>query len=132
MAFTYDLSTDIGKVRFEISDTVEAVGASAGVGAKPDGTNFSDEEISSLLETEGESWGRAAAHACEILATAWAAVPDTTVGPRTELSSQVSFMYGERAKALRARFGGDALVISAQPTRVDGYSVHAAGEDEFA
>ncbi|MBK9003490.1 MAG: hypothetical protein IPM41_06395 [Sphingomonadales bacterium] len=43
MAFTYNLSTDLGKTRLAIGDTVN------GSGPRPAGTNYSDEEINVYL-----------------------------------------------------------------------------------
>jgi len=56
MSFTYDLSTDIGKVRLLISDTVAP-------------SHFTDEEIQVFLTLNGESVYPAAAAALE----SWAA-----------------------------------------------------------
>jgi hypothetical protein len=45
--FTYDVSSDAGLVRLDIGDTQEACGP------LPDKANFSDEEISALIQREG-------------------------------------------------------------------------------
>ncbi len=57
MSFTYDTSTDVGKVRLLISDTVEAT------------AHFSDEELETFLGMNDSSIYLAAASALE----AWAA-----------------------------------------------------------
>jgi len=46
-AFTNDLGSDIGRVRFELDDTVE------GMGPRPDDRNLRDAEIQMLLDREG-------------------------------------------------------------------------------
>ncbi len=53
MAFTYDLSTDVGKIRLLIPDTVAASAV------------FSDEELTALLTLESSNVKRAAAAALE-------------------------------------------------------------------
>lgn len=47
MAFTYDTTTDIGKIRLKIGDTVD------GDGVKPAGGNFTDAEIQVFLDEGG-------------------------------------------------------------------------------
>jgi hypothetical protein len=67
MAFTYDLTTNRGKVRFNIADTVE------NSGPRPDKRNFSDAEIDHLISTETDGNTAASALGFEILANEWAA-----------------------------------------------------------
>ena len=67
MAFTYDLTTNRGKVRFNTGDTVESAGP------RPDKRNFSDDEIDHLISTETAGNTAAAAFGFEILANEWAA-----------------------------------------------------------
>ena len=55
MAFTYDLSTDVGKIRLLIPDTVSTSAV------------FSDEEVTALLLLESSSVRRAAALALETI-----------------------------------------------------------------
>lgn len=102
MAFTYILTTDIGKLRLEIGDT----SPTAGQGVKPDGSYITDEELQVLLAREGSSVGRAAAAACEVLARMYARFVDVAVGPRRESLSQASKAYLEQAQELRRQFGG--------------------------
>ncbi len=99
MSFTYDLATDIGKVRFEIGDTT------SGTGVKPDGSNITDEELQVVLTREG-STGRATAAACEALARMYARFVDLTVGPHREALSQASEAYARQAQELRRQYGG--------------------------
>ena len=68
MAFTYNLSTNLGKTRLAIGDTVD------GTGPRPDGTNYSDEEIGVYLTpiiAAGQSYGRAVAQMLRLLANEW-------------------------------------------------------------
>lgn len=67
MAFTYDLTTDRGKVRFDLGDTV------ANSGPRPDKRNFTDDEIDHLIDTETAGNTAAAAFGFEILASEWTA-----------------------------------------------------------
>lgn len=94
--FTYDLTTNVGKVRLLVGDTVQDSGV------RPDGSNFTDDEIDYFLDAEGDSIDMATARACDVLATQWANVADLSVGPRRESLSQVAERYAERAKQLRS------------------------------
>ncbi len=67
MAFTYDLTTNAGKVRFNVGDTVE------NSGPRPDKRNFSDAEIDYLIATETAGNTAAAALGFETLSSEWAA-----------------------------------------------------------
>ncbi len=100
VAFTYDLTTDTGKLRLEIGDTV------SDAGVKPDGSNFSDAELAYFLVQESDSVGRATARACEVLARMFAGYVDLAVGSRRESLSQAAKAYTDRATALRRQFGG--------------------------
>ncbi len=108
MAFTYDTSTDIGKVRFEIGDTTY------GAGVKPSGANLTDAEIQLLITREG-SCGAASAAACEILARHWSHIPDsasmggTGASSRSRSNNQVQH-FRDMARDLRAQYGGGAIL----------------------
>jgi len=115
MTWTYRTGTDIGKVRLGIGDDTEDSGV------RPDGTNFSDEEIQVILDAEG-SWQRAVAGLCEVLAVQWARLVNLAVGPRREDLSRVSEAYAEQAARLRAQYGGGARGFAVGVTRVDGWS----------
>lgn len=67
MAFTYDLTTDRGVVRFNIGDTVE------NAGPRPDKRNYSDAEIDYLTAAETAGIAAATALGFEILASEWGA-----------------------------------------------------------
>ena len=88
MSFSYDLASadtdtlNVSKVRLEIDDTVYTAGV------KPDGTNFTDEEIMIWLSRESDDVMRAVASACEVLARAWARVADIAVGPRQHFTGR--------------------------------------------
>jgi hypothetical protein len=98
MAFSYDVSTNTGLVRLELGDTAE------GAGIKPNGSNFSDEELGVWLTREG-SVMRACAAACEALAWAWSSVANTSSGPLSEDGDPVAAKWAAQGKALRAQYG---------------------------
>jgi hypothetical protein len=98
MAFTYELTTDIGKVRLEIGDT------NATSGVKPDGLAFDDDELQVFLDAEGHVM-RAAARACEVLGRSWATVTDIRIGPRSENLGAVAKTWSDQAARLRATWG---------------------------
>ena len=77
MAFTYSLSTDLGKVRLAIGDTVN------GTGPRPNGANFSDEEINVYLTpalAAGNSYGRAVSQLLRLLANEWTSKASISIG----------------------------------------------------
>ena len=123
MAFTYvgDLSTDLDKVRFHISDTVE------NSGPKPGSGNYSDAELGGLITTEG-SYQKAVAATFETLAGAWSQYVDTAIGPRRQSYSQTAKGYETLAKTWRRRSGSASGAGSRAVTRVDGYSDDVAAD----
>lgn len=92
MTFTYlgTLATDLDIVRFQIGDTV------ASSGPKPNGGNFTDEEISGLITLTGSA-DAAITRIYQILANVWAMYVDTKIGPRDEKLSQVAARYATLA-----------------------------------
>lgn len=105
MAFDYDLAaTDatialVSKIRLAIGDTVE------GAGPRPDGRNFSNEELTTFYSDEDSHAKRAAAVAFEVLSAEWSAFKGRhKMGPEDELFNQDS-AFAERAEKLRARYG---------------------------
>lgn len=90
MAFTYDLTTSRGKVRFKIGDTVKDSGP------RPNGSNYSDEEIDYFL-TEAGTVDAAAALAFETLASEW------TSYSISESEGEVSYDAKEVADKYKAR-----------------------------
>ncbi len=122
MTFTYDISTDIGKLRLEIGDTEQ------GSGCKPDRTNFADEELQIWLDRESSVVGAVAA-SCEALARTWARLADLAIGPRRESLSQVADRYAKQANDIRELYGSGGVTFSAGVSRIDGYSEHASGDE---
>ncbi len=123
MAFTYDTSTDIGKVRFEIGDTTY------GAGVKPSGANLTDAEIQLLLTREG-TFGCAAAAACEILARHWSHIPDSaSMKERSRANNQVMH-FRDAAKDLRAQYGGIATSSIVDLLRDDAYHTYNPFQDD--
>lgn len=110
---SYDLSTDVGKVRLEIGDT------------ETDTPEFVDEEITYFLSVEGSVLG-AAARACEALAAKFARQYDFQTDDQRFQRSQMSKQYADLASTLRSRAGG---VVTTSPTRVDGYSDDIANNE---
>lgn len=99
MSFSYDPSTDVGRVRTEIGDT------SLDAGILPDGVNFSNEEIQGYLTAEGDHVMRAVAHASEVAARRWAIVPTSaSLGPESHRRDTAAFFRTE-AQRLRAIYG---------------------------
>jgi hypothetical protein len=77
MSFTYDpadLSTGLAKLRLAIGDTTE------GAGVRPDGSNFSDEELQVFLDSLAatETWRNAAPAVMRVLANQYAAAAKRT------------------------------------------------------
>lgn len=101
MAFTYDLTTDRGIIRFNLSDTVE------NAGPRPDKRNYSDAEIDYLIATETAGTTAATALGFETLASEWGAY---TISEREgEVSfdaKEVSDQYFDLAKYWRGKPGG--------------------------
>lgn len=98
MAITTSLSTDIGKVRLEIGDTVEDKGP------RPNGANLTDDELQYWITREGHVM-RAVAAACEALARMWSSSTTISIGPHSETLSLIAGMWDDRAKKLRAVYG---------------------------
>lgn len=98
MIFSYDLTTDTGKLRLEVGDTIEDKGP------RPDNVNFSNEEMAYFLSEEG-TVGRAAARCCEVLATEWSRKAGSErLGPRSFARNQAK-AFQEEADRLRAQHG---------------------------
>ena len=127
MAFTYDLATDIGKLRFEIGDT----DPDEGKGVKPDGSYITDEELQVLLDRE-VTVGRAAAATCEVLARMYARFVDLSVGPRRESASQASQAYLTQARELRSQYGGGGSrrAVAGGIIKVDGFNYEDEASDD--
>jgi hypothetical protein len=101
MAFTYDLTTNRGKVRLNIGDTVE------NSGPRPDRRNFSDEEVDHFISTETEGITAATAFVFEILANEWAAYAiSEKEGEVSFDAKEVSDQYLDIANEWRSKPGG--------------------------
>ena len=104
MTFSYDVESTtaktlaISKIRLEIGDTSEERGV------KPDGSNYTDEEIYLLYQDEDEIVGRTAARICEQLATSWSSVPRTMFGSLFD-PRHVGRNYMRQSDNLRKRYG---------------------------
>ncbi len=123
-AFTYDdaLSDDRDKVRFHLQDTV------ANSGPKPDGDNFTDNELDGLVTLEGE-WQRAVAAGFEALAAIWTQYADLSEGPHKETLSQIADGHRKSAALWRARSGSATPARVAGIIKVDGYSDDVTSDD---
>ena len=94
MSFTYSLSTDLGKVRLAIGDTVN------GSGPRPAGTNYSDEEINVYLTpviAAGYTYGRAVAQLFRLLAGEWAGKASMSIGDYSVQYAAVADNYRKAA-----------------------------------
>jgi hypothetical protein len=101
MAFTYDLTTDRGVVRFNIGDTAE------NAGPRPDKRNFSDEEIDYLISTETDGTTAASALGFETLASEWGAYTlSEREGEVNFDAKEVSDQYFDLANYWRNKPGG--------------------------
>lgn len=99
MAITTDLNTPIGQVRLLIGDTIE------NNGMKPNGANFSDDEIAYFLQAETNGPMRAAALACDTLAALWNTYPDFEADGLRLNRSSIAKAWQYSAVRLRARAG---------------------------
>jgi hypothetical protein len=124
MTFSSDLTTDIGKVRLELGDTV------SGSGVRPGGINFTDEEIAAILAEE-TTINPTLVRLMNILSREWAVVVDITLGPRKEAFSQVSKRYAALADQLRKDAGVGSAGTTVRLQRTDGYrTAHDNGTTE--
>lgn len=67
--FTYDLDTEIGKLRFYLGDNTESQGV------LPGGVNLSDEEMLLALSLQNNDIGSALVRLAKIIASKWATAP---------------------------------------------------------
>jgi hypothetical protein len=117
--FTYDLSTAVGQIRLEIGDTSN----STDEGVKPNGTNFTDAELTYFYHQESDNVLGGAARACEVLARMWArAGKSVTIrGYRIDTTKKATDLL-EQARELRKQNGTQFTSGSAPVIPVDGYS----------
>ena len=115
MAFTYDLTTNVGKVRLLIPDN--------------DATAYDldDDEITYFLGTVGNNVTSAAVKCCRWLARKYAKKVGFTADGLTMQYTQRAAEFAKRADELEAELSGG---ISIAPLlREDGYSEAAATSD---
>lgn len=98
MTFTYDTSTDIGKLRLAIADTSE------------DDAEFTDEELQVFIDLAG-SWSAAAILAVDALIAKYAKLVSLTVGPRREEYGQIVEHYRVLRANLVSGVAGEAGAI---------------------
>ena len=116
MAFSYTAgsSADRDRVRLEIGDIDET---------RP---LFEDAELDDLISQEGDDVTGASARACEVLAARFAREYSFSADGSTFQKNQVTLMYTQQGKRLRARARGTTTVM---PQRKDGYSVFTDSDD---
>lgn len=120
MTFTYDLGTEIGKIRLAIGDTSAA------------DTALSDEELQALRDEVG-TWQAAAVYACDALIARYSRDVNMSLGPRSESRSNIVDHYIALKQQLCGRYGIPVnMAGSTTPGRVDGYSERAGSGDDFA
>jgi hypothetical protein len=102
--FTYDLNSsdldiaNISKIRLEVGDTDEERGI------KPDGENYTNDEILYVFNDEERIVGRAAARICELAAASWTSVPRTMFGALFDPRA-VARNFMLKSKTLREQHG---------------------------
>lgn len=96
MTATYDLSTDVGKVRLAIQDTDTS------------DAEFTDEEIEVFVDTGG-SWQQGALLAVDSLIAKYAKKVNFALGPRREDLGQIVEHYKLLREHLASGLGGAIL-----------------------
>lgn len=96
MTTTYDLSTDVGKLRLAIADT-DVTDA-----------EFSDEELDVLI-AQGGSWQQGAILAVDVLIARYSKQVSFTLGPRREELGQIVEHYRALRDNLAAGLAGEIL-----------------------
>lgn len=116
MTFTYDLTTNRGKVRFLIPDA--------------DSTSYElqDAEVDYFLTRAGSNVNAAAVEACMWLSRKYATKPSFSADGLSIQNGQRAQTYADRAKELQVQALGG--VTSVTITREDGYS-EAATSSEY-
>ena len=109
MTFSADLSNDIGKLRSAIGDDTSA-SATEGAGVKPDGTNYTDEQLQVYLDGV-DHWTRAVPQVLRALANRYAlAAKATRVGDYSEDMKAIARELREQAKDWDAnQMAGDSM-----------------------
>jgi len=99
VAFTYSISTNVGKCRFTIGDTT------SGAGVLPAGGNFTDEEVETSIALAGD-WQHAAIYLLRVAAGRWGVKASSlSVGDYSESRQQVANLTA-LADTLEAKLPG--------------------------
>ena len=100
MAFSYagSMSTDLDRVRFYLGDTEQ------GSGPKPNGENFSNDEVVGLITHEGD-WRLAVAAGYETLAAMWAKNTSFSVVNGSFTRSDAAQRFLDLAEDWRNKYG---------------------------
>lgn len=105
MTFTYDLDTDIGKVRFKIGDTVQASAL------------VTDEEIEFTLSDQGDDVIQASIACCRAILAKWSREFDrNNVGMSAsrsqrfnQMESLIADLVAQSSRAAAPFFGGTSI-----------------------
>lgn len=124
MPVTYNepWTLDRDKVRFYLADTVEDQGP------RPEGANFSDDELDSLYDDKGDV-DRTVAAALDTLAVQWTQYANLTLGPLREDYTKVAEGYRAQAKAWKREHSIYPGVSCAPIIKVDAYKDDIASDD---
>ena len=104
MTFSYDPSTNIGKVRREIHDIKDA-SITPGAGIFPDGENVSDEDIAYYLQQANDSIIGAALSVLTVVANAYSIqATEVELGPFRESYKEVLVNLRRQINMLERRY----------------------------
>ena len=120
MSFSYDTSTNVGKVRLWIQDTVSS------------GAAFTDEEINVILSSNGNDIKLSAAQLLIILASSKAKLAKRkSAGKYSEDTSQIAKELREQAKAILEQGDEPAFEVAEQTFGPLQNPYEGKGEKEF-
>ena len=115
MAFTYDLTTDVGKVRLLIPDNVEA------------DAELQDDELEYFLDQTGDHVKGAAVLACKTLARKYARQFSFRADGLQIDRSKRAEVFAKRAEELEAELSGSMSTV--ELNRTDGYEDESTDTD---
>jgi len=115
MAFTYTLTTDLGKVRLLIPDNDSTA------------YDLEDDEIEYFLTARGDNVTAAASDCCALLARQFAKLSSFSADGLSVQYGQRAQNYAAQATALAAKSQGGMSTVSI--TREDGYSETAVDSE---
>ncbi len=104
MSFTYNLNDKDTMVQIVSTLRLNLGDSTKDKGAKPDGTNFQDDELYYFYTDEGNNVGRATARGCEVLASHWSKAPRTMFGSLVD-PRHVTRNYQKQANEFRKQYG---------------------------